>query len=341
MNSTSNVGHNINWVETLKTQDSAVSFLGKQVVEMTKQLENQTYTLEETGTLHRIKWIAEIALYALRTAVFFVLEKGACLFRADDMERRFSVHLSDALLHIGSLVFRFKCADDLLIASHNSHDLAVSNLYLEQNIEMDGASFDTLQFWGKCWGMSALYALLFLKGREFYPDMPLDELVLKIGSVFQNGAPSEASIMQNFQSSKFKAMSKLFADLSQDFKKYCKTPEDQLKFKSWTITETEALEESPLATETLEQLEIGKPYYLRTRVLGLHANCLIRTGEKEFFWFDPNIGLCVFKGNEGLRRLPKMLGYEKATRKEAESQWLPSNAIRITSYFDKLFKPLS
>lgn len=318
------------WGQILETEKTTLSFLDKRVKEITEQLKSQTVTYEKTNALQRIKWVAQIIFHSLRLIGFFLLEKSVCLFRLEKLQRRFSIKVSDALMRIGALAFRFKCHKELLIASHNSHNLKASKLYLERNIKMDGVPFDTLQQIGKCWGSISLFTALFLKAREMYPATPMNELIIKIGSLFKHGAPPEASILQNMQGSRGRTTSKLFSRLFNDFKEYCNGDK---KYESLTISKKEITQDPLSSIEKFNQLEIGKPYHILNRVLGLHSSLIIRTDSKEFFFFDPNVGLSIFNGDNRIRRLPKMPGYEMVTKKTAMQQGMPSNTIKIQHFF--------
>lgn len=317
MNNVSNFSEQPDWHKILKTKDSAQSFLSKRITDLAGKLEFQKFSYEKTNLLHRIKWVAQIVFQALRVIVFFILK--TCSFKSKKIERRYLIKLSDATLRLASLTFRFKCANELLISSYNSHNLKASNLYLKRDITMDGKPFDTLYFWGKCHGMCTLFNLLYLKAQETFPSMPAGEIIMKIGSLFKEGAPPEASILQDWQCGDAEKSAELFSMLSKDFKKYYETSSHKREYKNWTISAKQA-KEANHAIGPLNKLKIGTPYHIGTRVYGLHANLLIRTADKEFYWFDPNIGLSVFKGEKGMQRLPKMLGYEKKAEKMIERE---------------------
>lgn len=317
-----------NWVQILETKEKTFTFLDKRIKELTNQLETNKITYAQKSACHRIKWVAQIIFQAFRVIVFFLLEKTASLFRLKKFERLCALKVNDAYMHIGAFAFRFKCYKELVITAHNNHDLNASKIFLERNIKMDGKPFDTLQVVGKCWGMNQLFTILFLKAKEKYPDLKLNQLILAIASLFRTGAPPEASIMQNFQGDRWLNCFDLFTTFFKDFRSI------RDKYPSWIIEKKDVNQKNLRSIEILNQLEVGQPYEVKNRVFGLHSSLLIRSAEKEFFFFDPNVGLSVYRGDKGIRKVTKMAGYERVSKRQAFLCALPSNAIKIQHFFE-------
>lgn len=313
------------WHGILESHSSLNNYLKARVDLLTDELLTLHPRYEKTTLPHRIKWIAQIIYHSARV-IFYTLGKGlATCICSRALHRKCSILFFDAATRLYSRYCEFSCHQELLIKGHNGPNLERSKIAFKTDLEYNGSPFDASNLTGNCAGMQLLFTLLFLRTKLRFPDIDSKTLIEKIATLLSNGALPEAMVLQPLQNSK--EVRELFVELFDECHTLLEIRPEKRELDCLFLDKSET------TIDKLQTLTLDKPYFLTTRtwITGrCHSTCLIRTGQKEYYWYNSVFGLAVFSGASEMKKLINLWGYGPLT--EGERQVLQHNKITMECY---------
>lgn len=322
-----------NWNKILETKKSVRNYLSRRVAELTNEIKDQPVTLEKSHVLHRINWVAQIIYHTLGTIVFLIGKLIAKMGKSKSLYHTCQIKFFNHGTKLYSRAKGLESPSALLVKSHNGFNLNKSKIPFRTDLIYNRESFDMAKIEGNCYGTCYLFNLLYLEGKKKFPDLSDRELLIKISHFMRDGALPEASIIQLIpEDNTRKHLSTFYPEVNELM--HIRPEERQLE--RIDIMKSEAMKEG---IEKLKMLKIGIPYQLTTRTSitgNLHATLVIRTGEEEFYWFDPCRGLTFFNGKEGIKKLLRL--WEYGTQQKCEISDLDKCQTRIDQSTDDFIR---
>lgn len=306
------------WGAHLKTKESFSSYLSRRVEDLAIELKEQPTRLEKTKVAERFVWIAKLIYHTLCTIVFLIGKLIAKIGKSKKLSHNCKIHFFNHGTKLYSRAKALLSPKELLVKSHNGFNLNRSNVAFRRDLQYNSTPLDMSSISGNCFGICYLFSLLYIEGKQKFPDLSDRELLIKISHLMRDGALPESSIVQLLDPDDVREhLSNFLPEAGELFKI---RPESR-QLDRIDILKSEIKGKNPVGIDKLKEVRVGVPYLLitRTGITGnTHSTLLIRTGNKAFYWFDSCRGLTSFEGDKGMKKLLRLWEYGTQQKHEKE-----------------------